>query len=72
MKNSFRENLSSFLIFDEMNENDRFYPLPEDWFVGASDVMNSPGAITEGRYKMVNLGGVSGYTKAAEMLKAGR
>jgi len=72
VKNSFREDLPSVSIFDEVNENERFYPLPEDWLPGMNDVMNSTGAIAEGRYKMVNLGGANGYTKAAEMLQAGR
>lgn len=59
MKNSFYKELPSFSNFDEVIENDRFCPLPDDWLVGVSDVINSTLAISEGRYKMVNMAGAS-------------
>ncbi len=59
MNNSFYEDLPSFSIFDEVIEKDRYRPLPDDWFVGVSDVINSTGAIAEGRYKIVNMAGAS-------------
>ena len=59
MKFSFYKNLPSFSNFDEVIENDRYFPLPDDWFIGVSDVINSTAAIAEGRYKMVNMAGAS-------------
>ena len=59
MKISFYEDLPSFSKFDEVVENERYHPLPDDWFVGVTDVINSTGAIAEGRYKMVNMAGAS-------------
>ena len=59
MNNSFYEDLPSFSIFDEVIENDRYCPLPDDWFVGVSDVINSTGAIAEVRYNIVNMAGAS-------------
>lgn len=59
MKISFYEDLPSFSKFDEVVENERYHPLPDDWFVGVTDVINSTGAIAEGRYKMVNIAGAS-------------
>ena len=59
MNNSFYKDLPSFSNFDEVMKNERYLPLPDDWFVSVSDVINSTGAITEGRYKMVNMAGAS-------------
>lgn len=59
MKNSFFAGLPSFSNFDAVVENDRFYPLPDDWIVGVTDVVDSTLAIGAGRYKMVNMAGAS-------------
>lgn len=59
MKKNFYEDLPSFSNFDEVVENERYSPLPDDWCVGVSDVVNSTGAIAEGRYKVVNMAGAS-------------
>jgi hypothetical protein len=59
VKKSFYKDLPSFSNFDEVIENERFHALPDDWIVGVSDVINSTGAIAEGRYKMVNMAGAS-------------
>jgi hypothetical protein len=36
-----------------------YTPLPDDWSIGLSDVVNSTGAIAEGRYKAVNMAGAA-------------
>ncbi len=59
MNISFYKNLPSFSDFGEVVEKDRYFPLPDDWFIGVSDVINSTAAIAEGRYKMVNMAGAS-------------
>ncbi len=38
---------------------DNYVPLPDDWFVAVTDVVASRKAISEGRYKTVNMAGVS-------------
>jgi len=45
----------------------RYAPLPEDWYLGFSDVVDSTAAIEAGRYKAVNLAGaatISGVSNA--------
>lgn len=59
MNISFYKNLPSFSNFDKVVEKHRYQPLPEDWFIGVTDVVNSTIAIAEGRYKMVNMAGAS-------------
>ena len=38
---------------------DNYVPLPSDWFVAVTDVVSSRKAIGDGRYKAVNMAGVS-------------
>lgn len=68
MKISFFEDLPSVSKFDDVIENDRFHPLPDDWIVGVTDVVNSTQAISEGRYKMVNMAGASVISAVANVL----
>jgi len=56
---SFYEDIPPFDRFDEVVDESRYRPLPEDWLIGVSDVVNSTGAIAEGRYKSVNVVGAS-------------
>lgn len=56
---SFYEGLKFFTDFDRVVENKRFHPLPDDWLIGVTDVVNSTGAINDGRYKLVNMAGAS-------------
>lgn len=49
-------------VFDRFSEiiNPAFYqPLPDDWFVGMADVVQSTRAIRANRYKAVNMAGAS-------------
>ncbi|ASM73781.1 MULTISPECIES: DUF3095 domain-containing protein [Roseobacteraceae] len=45
--------------FGTLSNPARYTPLPEDWFVGASDIVGSTQAIAEGRYKTVNMIGAA-------------
>ena len=45
--------------FDDVVDEARYRALPEDWLIGVSDVVNSTGAIADGRYKAVNVVGAS-------------
>jgi Protein of unknown function (DUF3095) len=45
--------------FAAMSRPDRFFPLPPDWFVGVTDIVDSTGEIARGRYKVVNVVGAS-------------
>lgn len=56
---SFYDGLEFFTDFDHVIENKRFHPLPGDWLIGVTDVINSTGAIKDGRYKSVNMAGAS-------------
>lgn len=58
-RDSFYAELESFTDFDRVVENKRFHPLPDDWLIGVTDVVNSTGAIEAGRYKAVNMAGAS-------------
>ncbi len=45
--------------FSEVADPLRYCPLPDDWLIGVSDVVNSTAAIEAGRYKAVNLAGAA-------------
>jgi hypothetical protein len=46
----------------------RYVPLPDDWLIGVSDVVDSTKAIADGRYKSVNLAGASTISAVANAL----
>ena len=41
--------------FAQFSNPDIYAPLPEDWWVGTSDIVNSTRHVSEGRYKTVNM-----------------
>jgi Protein of unknown function (DUF3095) len=51
--------LPAFDHFDGVTDLANYRPLPEDWWLAASDVTNSTQAIEAGRYKAVNMAGAS-------------
>jgi hypothetical protein len=53
------------LVADEFS----FRPLPDDWFVGVADVLESSRAIQEKRYKAVNMAGAAVIAAIANALK---
>ena len=56
---NFYATLKPFTQFADVLDLSRYRPLPADWLVGTADVVNSTGAIAEGRYKAVNMVGAS-------------
>lgn len=50
----FYQHLTPRPDFAEMTRSARFAPLPDDWLVGATDIVDSTGLIADGRYKLVN------------------
>ncbi len=51
--------LPSFTRFADVADPGRFVPAPDDWRVYCCDVVNSTGAIEQGRYKTVNMVGAA-------------
>ena len=45
--------------FADVADASGYAPVPDNWLVGTSDVVNSTGAIASGRYKAVNMVGAS-------------
>lgn len=54
--------------FAQVADPSRFMPLPDDWVIGVSDVVDSTGAIAAGRYKAVNLAGAATISAVANAL----
>lgn len=64
--------LPRFHEFDHMAEPSGYAPLPDDWIVGAADIVGSTQEIAQGRYKVVNLVGaavISAQLNAAQMAR---
>jgi hypothetical protein len=53
------DQLPVFEDFERVSDPALYIPLPDDWHVGVADVVNSTGALAEGRYKAVNMAGAS-------------
>jgi len=51
--------LPSFTRFADVADPDRFVAAPDDWRIYCCDVVNSTGAIEQGRYKTVNMVGAA-------------
>ncbi|MFC6636367.1 DUF3095 family protein [Sulfitobacter sediminilitoris] len=45
--------------FAALTESAMFRPLPEDWWIGVADIMDSTGLIEAGQYKTVNMVGAA-------------
>src|ERR1700736_4531165 len=48
--------------FERVVDPTLYQPLPEDDFIGMTDVVNSTQAIADGRYKAVNMAGAAAIT----------
>src|SRR5688572_10832605 len=55
----FFASIPAFTIFGEVAEPRHYRKLPDDWFVGIADIVDSTGAIARGAYKAVNMVGAS-------------
>jgi hypothetical protein len=51
--------LTPFDAFERVNDPAVYVPLPDDWVVGTTDVVDSTRALREGRYKAVNMAGAA-------------
>lgn len=66
---SWHENLPILDDFSQVTDPSRFVPLPDDWCIGISDVVDSTKAIQTGRYKAVNLAGAATISAVANELR---
>lgn len=53
------ESLLIFNAFERVSDPSVYTPLPDDWLVGAADVVRSTDALQAGRYKAVNMAGAA-------------
>ncbi len=53
------EVLKPFTSFADVLEPSVFVPVPDDWWIGHCDVIDSTGAIAAGRYREVNMAGAA-------------
>lgn len=59
MSSTFYEDLPAFEDFTQVADLECYHPVPDDWSVAVSDVVDSTGAIESGAYKEVNAVGTS-------------
>lgn len=68
MNRSFYSDLPAFRNFEHFTQDLHYVPLPADWVVYVTDVVNSTQAIAAGKYKEVNLIGAAGITLCINLL----
>lgn len=54
---SFYSKLPVLTTFDSVLDSANYHPVPEDWHIVITDVIDSTSAIESGRYKEVNTAG---------------
>lgn len=59
---NFYADILPFHDFEQVTDLSNFRAAPEDWFVVVADIESSTQAITEGRYKVVNMAGAACIT----------
>jgi Protein of unknown function (DUF3095) len=65
----FYDNVAMFSDFESLMDEAHYRPLPDDWMVGLTDVVQSTRAIAENRYKTVNMAGAAAIAALANALK---
>ncbi len=60
--------LPAFSRFADVADARCYVPVPDDWWIGVTDVVASTAAIAGGRYKTVNLAGASAISAAMNAL----
>jgi len=56
---SFYDSLPKFSDFADLSDAGNYSPLPNDWWIGTSDVRGSTEAVRNGKYKTVNMVGAA-------------
>ena len=69
MKDTWHKTLPVLDQFSQVADPAEFATLPDDWFIGISDVVDSTAAIAAGRYKSVNLAGAGTISAVSNALK---
>ncbi|WP_425079416.1 DUF3095 domain-containing protein [Ruegeria denitrificans] len=59
LHSAFYENLPLLRDFTRLADPAQFSPVPDDWFLGVADIVDSTGEIARGRYKTVNTVGAA-------------
>lgn len=67
----FYDRLPSFARFASLTDPQHYAPVPDDWLIAVTDVVDSSAAIGSGRYKAVNLAGAAAIAAISNAL-AGR
>lgn len=65
---AFEASIPALDRFDQAADSSRYVPLPDNWFVALSDVVDSTSAIAAGQYKAVNLAGAATISGVANAL----
>ncbi|MEI2298163.1 DUF3095 domain-containing protein [Ensifer sp. MJa1] len=55
----FYDTVPLFDAFEGVADESNYRPLPDGWLLAVADIVNSTGAIADGRYKIVNMAGAS-------------
>ena len=67
---SFYDDLPASDRFSDMADGAHYAPLPDDWLVGVSDIMDSTGLVAAGKYKTVNMVGAAVISAAMNAVEA--
>jgi hypothetical protein len=69
LNRSWKETVPVLDRFAQVVDAANYASLPDEWFLGVSDVVNSTSAISSGRYKAVNLAGAATISAVSNALQ---
>ncbi|HUE46669.1 MAG TPA: DUF3095 family protein, partial [Aestuariivirgaceae bacterium] len=70
MHDDFFASIPVFDSFEHIVDPAVYRPLPEHWFIGFTDVVESGRAVAAGRYQAVNMAGVAAIAAVSNALDA--
>lgn len=56
---NFYQNLKAFHQFEQFTDRDNYNTLPDDWYVGVTDITNSTELFEQDKFRLINIVGVS-------------
>ncbi len=69
LRDQFYDTLPRVNAFDQLTQSERYATIPEGWWIGAADIVNSTGLVELGQFKKINMVGAAVISALMNALK---